>query len=94
MKAIDSKLSTSSDATASKTQTSFTALKDSMGACSASGVLSDAPNSGVPLGHSGNGTYGAGNYPGPVGTSGAAATATAVVSCSAMLVAAVVAFLV
>ncbi|KAK7921701.1 hypothetical protein PG985_009723 [Apiospora marii] len=93
IKAVGNKLPEGSDAAfPQKTKTYFSRIKDGMDEhCNACGVLDDAPYSGVPLnGSSSTGTTGAGIYPGPIITNGAAAVGVSGV----MGVLALVAFLV
>ncbi|KAK8026297.1 hypothetical protein PG990_004120 [Apiospora arundinis] len=90
IKAVGSNMATGHEATASKTQSTFTELKDSMDTCNACGVIGDDSHTGAPLGGP-NGTFGAGKYPGPINSNGAAAVS---VSCGAMLLGAIAAFLI
>ncbi|KAK8861796.1 hypothetical protein PGQ11_008031 [Apiospora arundinis] len=90
VKAVGSNMATGHEATASKTQSTFTELKDSMDTCNACGVIGDDSHTGAPLGGP-NGTFGAGKYPGPINSNGAAAVS---VSCGAMLLGAIAAFLI
>ncbi|KAK8133365.1 hypothetical protein PG984_005377 [Apiospora sp. TS-2023a] len=78
-----------------KTKTYFRQIKEDMDErCNACGVLNDAPYSGVPLGPGNGTTYGAGVYPGPPINSSGASSAFGVSCGGAMVVMALVAFLV
>ncbi|KAK7976965.1 hypothetical protein PG988_004455 [Apiospora saccharicola] len=96
IKAVGSKLPPGSDAAfPAKTKTYFRQIKDDMGErCNACGVLNDAPYSGVPLGPGNGTTRGAGVYPGPPINSSGASSAFGVSCGGAMVVMALVAFLV
>ncbi|KAK8108261.1 uncharacterized protein PG998_010274 [Apiospora kogelbergensis] len=88
-KAVGSKMPSDKAATSSKTQSTFTELKDSMDTCNACGVIGDDSHNGAPLGFGGNGTTS--KYPGPVGTNAGTTTSA---SCGAVLLAAIAAVLI